>query len=1338
MAAGVQNGSLAFVATVDYSQLEEAIARLEGKISDFTKTANTQTKAVEDLAKKAGQAIAAYFTLDAASNFIKKMATVRGEFQQIEVALNTMLGSKEKADKLMAQVVQLAAQTPFGLQDAAQAAKQLLAYGFAADQVADSIKMVGNIAAGVSAPLNDIVYLYGTLRTQGRAYSQDIKQFTGRGIPIVAELAKQFDTTEDKVNTLVAAGKVGFPDIEKAFRSMTGSGGMFFNLMELQSKTLTGQISNLSDALDVMFNELGKSQEGLLSAGISGLTYLIQNYQSVIKIIEVLIAAYGSYKAAIILVNLFTTYQATAATAAALGMGELTLATFLYDGAAKIAAATTAFLNKTMLSNPYVALATVLAALVTALYVYSNAGEEVKTTNDILAQSNKNVANTIAAQEAAITPYVAILQNAKTTEEERIVALKKLNDISPQLVAGLNAQSLSQKELTENVNNYIESLRNKIKAESNQANVKESLDQEEKFRKQIEFVKNLQDEELKRDPKGLFGTDYSKNIAANVNTLQKSIDNTTKLLEQQKKATNELAGISVSAEADKTKAIKKSNAELIAGTNSLDDLKAVVDELKLQYSKANTTELRNSLTKDLQAADARKIILDPYGNQKKSAKEAAREVSKLASLMEKIKDLEAKGAGIIGGTEERNKKNIENDVDKLIADAKKINARPEILARIRVAGGLLIDDATKKLLQREAQNYTSANISNINTDINNVRFDPERELELKKQAIKEQLKLDLDANEAAADDSVDSKVKMIAKEAELRSKARKDAFNLDAEDERRKLDLAINNIKSQNNILNIQDNRIVKDDTSTINQKYEAQQRILERNQKAIKEQIALWKRFGAAGFGNIDDVTKQLEDLGLQMNEINEQGADLDKNHLKEIFDQLPTILSNSSSALRTFADGIRDTNKGLADTLDTLNDLIDGFGGIAQLAGAIGTNIKGGKLDAKGAGSAAGNIGGLIGTGAAIGAAFGGVGAVVGAAVGAVVGGVIAIVKGGKKVRESLEKTYQAIYSFQVNQELGEYRINQLLRDRLIMKSKETDLTLKLIKAQREALALANEQNKADQARLLTLLQGETFISSVGTKKYGGFLGLWRKTEAVNQYSSLLGMTFDQIQKLYESGQLDGKAKELFEQLKAIQQEGGDIQQQLDDLKDKANEVFTGTTSDSITDSIIDGFKNGEFAVGDFADNFEDLMRNAALNALKFQYLEGAINDFYNQFAASSESGGGLTKSEIADLQEKYNQIIQNANDQFQQLQDITGINLSENDNSNTLSGAVKGITEQQADLLAGQFGGLRITAMQQLSVMNSQLSVLNEIKRDTAFLSNIDAKLRHIQDFGVKLIP
>ncbi len=319
-------GGLHFDAVLDDSQFQASISRMNSGINKLTNNVTHQGSEIENFAKRAASAATAFLSFQAAEGFISKMIQVRGEFQQIEVAFTTMLRSKAASNKLMGEMVQLAATTPFTLTEVAKSGKQLLAYGFAADTITDNLTKLGDIAAGVSAPIGDIAYLFGTLKTQGRAFTKDIREFSGRGIPIIAELAKVMHTTEANVSQLVEAGKVGFPEVEKAFNNMTSAGGMFFNLMKEQSKTLTGRISNLSDAWDNMFNSLGKSQEGLFADGIQAATDLVQNYETVLSTITILVAGYGVYRAALIATAAFEKAAAASNVGLALAVNQESIA----------------------------------------------------------------------------------------------------------------------------------------------------------------------------------------------------------------------------------------------------------------------------------------------------------------------------------------------------------------------------------------------------------------------------------------------------------------------------------------------------------------------------------------------------------------------------------------------------------------------------------------------------------------------------------------------------------------------------------------------------------------------------------------------------------------------------------------------------------------------------------------------------------------------------------------------------------------------------------------------------------------------------------------------------
>lgn len=316
-----RNGALSFEAYMGTDEFARGMKRMEDLTRGTTRTIVNESEKIDQSFKRLGQLAAGYLTFNQLSQLPGQIVRVRGEFQQLEIALNTMLGSKSKADALMGEIVQTAATTPFGMKDLAAGTKQLLAYGSASESVIGEIRMLGDVASGVSVPINDLIYLYGTLRSQGRAYAVDIRQFAGRGIPIYAELAKVLNVQVGEVNALVEAGRVGFPQVEQAFRNMTSAGGMFTGLMDAQSKSLPGMIERLKDAVDQMFNDIGRSNQAFAEGVIQGAAGVVEHYEEIADVLTILISTYGAYKAAVLAahaINVVSTSSAYIAEADAL------------------------------------------------------------------------------------------------------------------------------------------------------------------------------------------------------------------------------------------------------------------------------------------------------------------------------------------------------------------------------------------------------------------------------------------------------------------------------------------------------------------------------------------------------------------------------------------------------------------------------------------------------------------------------------------------------------------------------------------------------------------------------------------------------------------------------------------------------------------------------------------------------------------------------------------------------------------------------------------------------------------------------------------------------------
>lgn len=523
--------ALAFTVQADYNKvirLRDEIKRLEAELTKLGKNSSPQkVKELENrlaeckkemgaLVEKAAiagaqmeseadkinrafrsvsKSIAGVFTAAKIKDFVVQVGAVRGEFQKLNASLTTLLDSEEKATALMQQLTRTAATTPFNMEEVATGAKQLLAYGVEANKVNDTLVKLGDIAAGVNAPLGDLVYLYGTTMTQGRVYTQDMRQFMGRGIPLAEELAKQFGVTADKVSELVTAGKVGAQEFEKALLGLAETGGRYAGLMDAQSKTIAGQYSNLEDAVQTMFNKIGQSSEGAFSLALQGASELVTNYEQVGKVLGGLAATYGTYKAVVMVTAAVEQirYQATLA-----GMAGMTKMQAVTD----VLKAKTELLNKAILKNPYALIAASIVALVAGVWAFSRSTDAATKAQKKLNDVKTEAVEKMQEEKQKIDALISVAKDEAKTINDRQTAIKELNRIIPDYNAQLDATTGKYIENKQALDNYLTSLQKqyevegakdllkdlggkKAKAKLKQAKAQQELDKEQKRQNEI-------------------------------------------------------------------------------------------------------------------------------------------------------------------------------------------------------------------------------------------------------------------------------------------------------------------------------------------------------------------------------------------------------------------------------------------------------------------------------------------------------------------------------------------------------------------------------------------------------------------------------------------------------------------------------------------------------------------------------------------------------------------------------------------------------------------------------------------------------------------------------------
>lgn len=427
------NGKISFAVSLSLDELEEAVRKGKGQIQSLADTAEKEGDRIDELTKRIGRAAAGIFSIGMAQQFARQVVQTRGQIQQLEIAFRTLTKSQEKADELMNQLIDTAAKTPFDLMGIADSAKFLLGIRVPVEEVNDTLKMLGDIAAGVGAPLRDIAYLYGTTVNKAHMDSMDLKQFAGRGIDLIGELSKQYGIATEQVQKYVAAGKVGSEDFKRAIRSIRET--TFNNLMEEQSKSLTGQITNLGDAIDMMMNDIGKKTQGIASGAISIAADLVKNYEKVGDAIYTLISVYGMYKGAQLA-------AIAAEKTAIMWRHRHALATVTLRRAQEA-------LNKSILTNPYAIAGAAIIGLTAAIIRYKVAAVDAEKATGDFAEAKKELTDRIDEQRSKADELVATIRDDNETTFAKQKAYEDLLKLYPDLLGKIDLETLKTMKLTE-------------------------------------------------------------------------------------------------------------------------------------------------------------------------------------------------------------------------------------------------------------------------------------------------------------------------------------------------------------------------------------------------------------------------------------------------------------------------------------------------------------------------------------------------------------------------------------------------------------------------------------------------------------------------------------------------------------------------------------------------------------------------------------------------------------------------------------------------------------------------------------------------------------------------
>ena len=293
-----------------------------------------------------------------------EMIRVRGEFQAADTAIETLLGNKEKANALMSQVREFAKISPLEFSDVTAATQMMLGFNIEAEKVPRYLQAIGDVSMGNTQKFNSMTLAFSQMSAAGKLMGQDLNQMINAGfnpLQIMSEkTGKSIATLKDEMSK----GAISAEMVQQAFIDATSAGGRFYQMSENASKEINGQLSMMQDAMDSVLNELGEKSEGVIMDGIQMTTSLIENYETVGKILAGLVVTYGAYRTAVMLTTIATSKH--------------TIAEIALTNARVLARKAQMALNAAMLTSPYVLLATAVVGLGAAMWTFHDSATEAE------------------------------------------------------------------------------------------------------------------------------------------------------------------------------------------------------------------------------------------------------------------------------------------------------------------------------------------------------------------------------------------------------------------------------------------------------------------------------------------------------------------------------------------------------------------------------------------------------------------------------------------------------------------------------------------------------------------------------------------------------------------------------------------------------------------------------------------------------------------------------------------------------------------------------------------------------------------------------------------------
>lgn len=1347
------------------------VRKLTREYKEFASGTNNADEIVKSLTDSLKRTAAEIGGLVAVKRFGSDVIEATGKMQQLQVALSTILQDKSKADQLIADIVQFAAKTPFNLDDVATGAKQLLAYGSSADNVVNELSMLGDVASGLQIPIGQLIYLYGALRTQGRAMTVDIRQFAGRGIPIYEELAKVLGVSKDQVGELVKEGKVGFKEIEQAFKNMTSEGGKFANLMESSAGTWPQRLSNIEDTLFQKMNEFGNKYKEVFEFGIGTAEDLVESLDDVLSVMGGLIAAYGTYKAALI----------TAAVAQkAVGFVESIRLIGMYRKELGLATAAQQAFNVASKSNVYVTLLAALVGIGTAVYMFTKRTNEATAAQETLNSVNKKTDEEFSKQAATVDRLSGILKSETSSIDQKKKALSDLQTIIPSYNASLDEEGRLINNNTEAIKSYLTQLEKQIRMKAAQEELEELYRKKRTQEKQQKVAtdnyneaKSLYNSSVTMTGSALQNRGintsvavFSQNSAVN-NQLKDSANKAKKELD----SVNKELGETVSAITELEKEIEKSSLsdnkespqssiskEVENATKHIKTLKQEIADLrsgKLQAEAGKTVESAiKAKEKELQSAEKTLETLTGVSHKSENKKVVDNQQNLSDELLQLIRANQQDEINLMEEGSEKKRRQIELDYQREIDEIRKqrkkwedaqggkltseqrevlgsrasnaMQSREKGLAAITKAENQAAIEANERYLKSYGTflQKRDAIITEYTRKISEAATQGDKDI-LQKEMDKALSSLDLEKLKQRINwELIFGDLEKVSKESlnkvkqQLRDFKNSEEYKNMAVDQKKVIDEALSNIQSTL----IDKGGLLADLPEQLSELAKAQEELSQAQEEYNEAMRSGTDEQKEAATKKLNDAQKRQQNAQVNV----QKSTDKTTSNLVTLSNVITQLGSNSEMSLSEIGNLASD----VVDVFTEAGSKIGGIIGAAfSLLDAIGTQGLDGFI---------GNIfssvfksaGGIWDT-----LTFGGFSKLFG------IGG------NEKEVQDTInrltdrnEKLQSAIESLTEEMKSSKGSEKSVAEYNKAIKYQEEYNKNVLAKAQANAGYHSKHHSWA-----YYMGWSESDIQWIRENVMAEFTGtdsLWQMSP---EQMDLLRQNVDLWQKMANSGK-GGYGNGVVDALG----EYADLAGNLEELKEGLFEQLTGISFDSMYDSFIDTLMDMDASAEDFADNLSEYFMRAILSDKIGNMYSQKLEDWWNRFGESMKDGN-LNESERNSLQNEYMGYVNEALKLRDELAAATGYDKAGSSSQQSASSRGFGteMTHEDAGELSGRFtavyeSNLRIeTAEQQqtvaitelrgsISALTSQVTGLYNIADETrTILANSYLELQQIRE-------